>query len=148
MGNIFDNQILWTTIYVWLITQAIKVFLGVIREKRFNFKWLTSTGGMPSSHAAGVSALATSCGMQMGFDSPLFGLAAVFALVTMFDAQGVRRSSGQQAVILNDILDSIWKGKTKSSHIREFLGHTPLEVITGAGLGFLMAVIFYTTPVQ
>jgi len=148
LGNIFDNQILWTTIYVWLITQAIKVFLGVIREKRFNFKWLTSTGGMPSSHAAGVSALATSCGMQMGFDSPLFGLAAVFALVTMFDAQGVRRSSGQQAVILNDILDSIWKGKTKSSHIREFLGHTPLEVITGAGLGFLMAVIFYTTPVQ
>jgi acid phosphatase family membrane protein YuiD len=132
------------TFSVWAIAQGIKVVLGVIREKRFNFKWLIGTGGMPSSHAAGAAALATACGLHSGFDSVSFALAAVFALVTMFDAQGVRRSAGQQAAILNQVLDDMYsKGRTEADRLFEFIGHSPLQVIIGALLGFVLAHIFY-----
>lgn len=132
------------TLTVWAIAQGIKVVLGVIREKRFNFKWFIGTGGMPSSHAAGAAALATSCGLQEGFGSAYFALATVFALVTMFDAQGVRRSAGQQAAILNQIMDDMyWKGKIETDRLMELIGHTPLQVIAGAALGLTLAVILY-----
>ena len=99
---------------------------------------------MPSSHAAGVTALATACGLQVGFNSIMFALAAVFALVTMFDAQGVRRSAGQQASVLNQILDDIyWKGKIEGNRLMELIGHTPLEVIIGGVLGIFLAYFFY-----
>ena len=144
MEEFFNNKILLITLTVWAIAQGIKVLLGVIREKRFNFKWFIGTGGMPSSHAAGAVALATSCGMKEGFDSVYFALAAVFALVTMFDAQGVRRSAGQQAALLNQILDDIyWRGKIESERLRELVGHTPLQVIIGGFLGGVLAYIFY-----
>jgi len=133
------------TVSVWAIAQAIKVILGMIREKRFNFKWFIGTGGMPSSHAAGAVALATSTGLHIGFSSPMFALATVFALVTMFDAQGVRRSAGHQASILNQIMDDMyWKGKIKTERLFELVGHTPLQVLSGAILGCLLAIIFYS----
>ncbi len=131
------------TISVWAIAQGVKVVIGVINEKRFNFRWFIGTGGMPSSHAAGASALATSCGLSMGFDSLVFALAAAFALVTMFDAQSVRRHTGRQAEILNKILDDMyWKGKIESEKLRELIGHTPVQVFSGAVLGISLAVIF------
>lgn len=142
--EVVKNKILLITLTTWTIAQGIKVILGVIREKKFNFKWFIGTGGMPSSHAAGAAALATSCGLQFGFDSVLFALAAVFALVTMFDAQGVRRSAGQQAVILNQILDDIyWKGKLEQDKLMELIGHSPLQVIIGGFLGCFLSWIFY-----
>ncbi len=142
--SILHNKILMITLAVWAIAQCIKVFLGVVKEKRFNFKWFIGTGGMPSSHAAGAMALATTCGLSQGFDSIDFALATVFAMVTMFDAQGVRRSTGQQAEILNKILDDIyWKGKIESDKLVELIGHTPVQVFIGAVIGFLLAVIFY-----
>jgi acid phosphatase family membrane protein YuiD len=142
LGEIFQNKILFVTLTVWAIAQTIKVILGVVREKRFNFKWFIGTGGMPSSHAAGAVALATSCGLQEGFDSISFALSAVFALVTMFDAQGVRRSAGQQAAILNQILDDMyWRGKIEADRLFELIGHTPLQVIMGAILGCIFAVL-------
>ena len=144
MASIFENKILMVTLAVWAIAQGIKVIVGVIREKRFNFKWFIGTGGMPSSHAAGATALAVSCGLQEGFDSILFALAAVFAMVTMFDAQGVRRSAGQQAAILNQILDDIYlKGGLENKRLLELIGHTPLQVIIGSFLGMGLAVFFY-----
>lgn len=144
MGDIFDNKVLIVTLTVWVIAQGIKVFLGVIRERRFNFKWLIGTGGMPSSHAAGATALATSCGLYSGFDSITFALATIFALVTMFDAQGVRRSAGQQATILNQILDDMyWKGKVKTEQLMELIGHTPLQVIIGSMLGLMLTCVLY-----
>jgi uncharacterized protein len=139
-----NNKILMITLLAWVICQGIKIFLGVIRERRFNFKWFIGTGGMPSSHAAGVTALATTCGLYKGFDSAFFALAFVFAVVTMFDAQGVRRSAGQQATILNQLLDDMyWKGKFESGRLLEFLGHTPLQVITGALLGGFLSYTLY-----
>ena len=144
MNTIFHNKILMISLWVWAITQGIKVLLGIIREKRFNFKWFIGTGGMPSSHAAGATALATTCGLEHGFNSSVFALAAVFALVTMFDAQGVRRSAGQQAVILNQILDDMyWRGKIEADRLIELIGHSPLQVIIGAVLGILLSLIFY-----
>ncbi|MBF0522793.1 MAG: divergent PAP2 family protein [Candidatus Omnitrophica bacterium] len=143
-NNIFHNKILMITLLVWGIAQSVKVILGVIREKRFNFKWLIGTGGMPSSHAAGASALALTCGLEAGFTSIIFALATVFALVTMFDAQGVRRSAGEQAAILNQILDDMyWKGKIESNRLIELIGHTPLQVLIGSILGIILSYIFY-----
>ena len=143
-NGILDNKILMITLLVWAITQSIKVAIYVVREKKFNFKWLIGTGGMPSSHAAGASALATVCGLETGFHSIYFALAAVFALVTMFDAQGVRRSAGEQAMILNQIIDDMyWKGKVEGQRLIELLGHTPLQVITGSLLGIMLSYLLY-----
>lgn len=126
------------------MAQGIKVLLGIIREKRFNFKWFIGTGGMPSSHAAGATALATTSGLGAGFDSVVFALAVVFALVTMFDAQGVRRSAGQQAAILNQITeDMYWKGRIEAGRLMELIGHTPLEVIIGSILGLVLSYLLY-----
>ena len=138
------NHILSVTIVAWIFTQTVKVTLGVIREKKFNFRWLIGTGGMPSSHAAGATALALSSGLELGFSSPIFALAFVFAIVTMFDAQGVRRSAGEQAEILNKILEDIYfQGKIKEGKVRELLGHTPIQVLTGSIIGALIAVALY-----
>lgn len=80
------NYIFGTTVAAWIIAQSIKVILGIFREKRFNFRWFVGTGGMPSSHAAGVSALSTSIGVSYGFDSALFAITLVFTLIILFDA--------------------------------------------------------------
>ncbi|MFA5059485.1 MAG: divergent PAP2 family protein [Candidatus Omnitrophota bacterium] len=144
LSDIVRNKILIITFAAWIFAQCIKVFLGVIREKRFNFRWFIGTGGMPSSHAAGATALATTCGLTLGFASPVFALATVFALVTMFDAQGVRRETGQQATILNKILEDIyWKGKIESDRLKELIGHTPVQVFVGSLFGLFVALIMY-----
>ncbi len=138
------NKTFISTFTAWVVAQGIKVIIGVFQEKRFNFRWFIGTGGMPSSHAAGAAALATACGLEKGFDSVIFALAAVFALVTMFDAQGVRRATGQQAEILNKILDDIyWRGKVESEKLRELIGHTPIQVFIGSVIGIVIAILMF-----
>lgn len=142
--QIVRNRIFITTLSAWIIAQTIKVFMGVVVQKKFDFRWFVGTGGMPSSHASGASCLATAVGLEYGFDSAYFALAASFAIVVMFDAQGVRRSSGRQARILNKIMDDIyWQGKIKENRLRELIGHTPMEVIAGFLLGTIIAVLRY-----
>ncbi|MDD2680179.1 MAG: divergent PAP2 family protein [Candidatus Omnitrophica bacterium] len=137
-----QNKIFLTTLAAWLIAQAMKVFIGVVQKKRFDFRLFVGTGGMPSSHVAGAACLAVSVGLEYGFDSVLFALAASFAIVVMFDAQGVRRATGKQARILNKITDDIyWQGKIHDGRLRELIGHTPLEVIGGFLVGVLIAVL-------
>ena len=144
LPEILQNRILLVTLAVWFFAQSIKVVLGVIKEKRFNFRWFIGTGGMPSSHAAGASALATSVGLEYGFNSPLFAVAAAFAMVTMFDAQGVRRATGYQASILNKMMDDIyWKGQIEEQRLKELVGHTPIEVLAGFVFGTVCAMILY-----
>ncbi|MBF0486361.1 MAG: divergent PAP2 family protein [Candidatus Omnitrophica bacterium] len=138
------NRVLLITLAVWVLGQGIKIVINLLRGKRFNFRWFLGTGGMPSSHAAGVSALATACGMEYGFQSGLFALAAVFAMVTMFDAQGVRRSTGEQAEILNRVIDDMyWHKRVEMGRIREFVGHTPVQVLVGTLLGVGLTILFY-----
>lgn len=142
--DISHNKILVITLTVWFIAQTIKVVLGVIQEKRLNFRWFIGTGGMPSSHAAGVSALATTVGLEYGFRSGLFAVASVFALITMFDAQGVRRAAGLQAGVLNKIMeDMYWKGRIESNRLAELLGHSPFQVFVGLFLGLSLALMLY-----
>ena len=138
--QIIQNRVFIITLLAWVIAQAIKVTIGVIRERKFDFRWLIGTGGMPSSHAAGAACLATILGFEYGFDTAYFAIACSFAIVVMFDAQGVRRSTGRQARILNKVMEDIyWQGRISEGRLRELMGHTPVEVLAGALLGIAVA---------
>ena len=138
------NRIFIATISSWFVAQLLKVALGVLRDRRFNFKWLISSGGMPSSHVALSMCLTTSIGLYYGFDSGLFAMALGFAVITMFDAQGVRWHSGKQAQALNSILEDIYHNKgIQPAPLKQLIGHTPVEVYAGGALGIVMAVLFY-----
>ncbi len=141
-----NNDIFWATGSAWIVAQTIKMVLGIIRERRFNFRWFVGTGGMPSSHAAGVSSLATSVGIAYGFDSSIFAITLVFAFIVLFDAAGVRRATGMQAEILNKMLDDIyWRKKMDNERLKELIGHTPIEVFAGIVLGILVSMTFFYT---
>ena len=135
------NQVLMSWLTACLLAQGIKILLGVIYLRRFDFRWLIGTGGMPSTHAAGVSALSLSIGFQSGFNSPLFAAAVAFTIITLFDAQGVRRWSGRQAQVLNKMMEDIYfKRRIQEQRLKELLGHTPLEVLAGMGIGLVTAL--------
>jgi len=142
--EITHNHIFNITLIVWVLAQATKVMIGVFTEKRFDFRWFIGTGGMPSSHTAGASAMATCVGLSQGFDSVIFALAACFAMITMFDAQGVRRATGQQAAVLNKMMDDIyWKGQIEEKRLKELVGHTPIQVLAGFIFGIIWALLLY-----
>ena len=126
----------------WALAQSIKVARNILSRRRFNIRWIIDTGGMPSSHSSGTAAVATVVGLYTGFNSIIFLFALVFALVTMFDAASVRRSVGRQAVIVNQMIDEIYaEGKFSEQHLKEFLGHTPVEVLVGAFLGVIVSFL-------
>lgn len=123
--------------------QWLKFAFYWFSHEKFNFKILTVTGGMPSSHSALSTALTTSVGMIKGFNSVEFAIALGFSMVIMYDAAGLRRSAGKMAAVLNKIVDDYYSDKpAKATHERlmELLGHTPLEVIMGAMLGIVLAL--------
>lgn len=135
------NEVFLAALFAWLLAQTIKVIIGIIQKRRFNFKWFVGTGGMPSSHAATVSALATSIGLIYGFSSAFFAVTFFFAFIIMFDAQGVRRQSGRQAGVLNKIIEDIYLQKgVNQERLMELLGHTPIQVFIGSGIGILVAL--------
>ncbi len=141
-GELVQNKIFMTTLASWIIAQTLKVIFGFLIQKKVDFRWFVGTGGMPSSHTAGATCLAVAIGLEQGFSSVGFALAASFALVVMFDAQGVRRAAGRQARILNKIMDDIyWRKKIEEDRFREFIGHTPLEVLGGFCLGIIIALL-------
>ena len=138
------NKIFIITILTWAIAQFIKVIIGIIKEKKFNFKWFVGTGGMPSSHCAGVTALATSVGMRFGYDTSIFAVSLILAVITIFDARGVRRSTGRQAEILNKMFEDFYfKKPIKEDRLIELIGHTPIQVFAGVALGIICAYILY-----
>lgn len=138
------NEIIIATFLGWFTAQIIKVIAGVVREKRFNFKWFIGTGGMPSSHVAGVTALATSVGLYEGVSTALFAVTTMFTIVVIFDAQGVRRATGKQAEILNTIMDDIyWKKRIQEDKLKELIGHTPIQVLAGIFIGLVVAFVLY-----
>jgi len=127
------------------LVQLMKFAADWGRHKRPNFRVLASTGGMPSSHSAGVCALTTAIYVLEGGRSALFSVALYFSLIVMYDATGLRRSAGLQAAILNRIVDEqfIHHRKSGEGRLKELLGHTPLEVLIGAILGILFALSWY-----
>ena len=126
--------------------QVIKFFIFTIKSRKVNFKIFTTTGGMPSSHSAGVMGLATSVGIIEGFDSVFFAIAIGFALITMYDAAGVRRAAGKTAACLNKMMDDFYKHDVQAigGKLKELLGHTPFEVIMGALFGIAFAYFIHS----
>jgi len=140
VNDLLQNHALLAATYAWMIAQVLKVVIHLVWKRRLNLRYLTSAGGMPSSHSAGVAALAAAIGWQDGLHSPLFALAAMFAIVVMYDAAGVRRAVSVQARLLNQIVDELFQGHPISEErLRELLGHTPIEVFVGAAFGILIA---------
>lgn len=124
--------------------QIIKFVSNLILNRRIDFERLSGTGGMPSSHAASVSSLATAVGLQAGFDSPIFAVAAFFSMVVMYDAAGIRRAAGRQARVLNRMIDDLKAHQVvEGETLRELLGHTPIEVFVGTAYGIGLALILY-----
>ncbi len=141
--NFWSESVLVTSILSWFAAQVIKVFLSVIQDKRFDFRRLVGSGGMPSSHASFVTSLAAAVGIETGFGGTEFAICAVLALVVMYDAAGVRRAAGQQARILNRLMEKWEKSDFSDTdkHLKELLGHTPKEVFVGALLGITIAAV-------
>lgn len=129
------------------LVQLSKVLTFLLREKKINVRRFVETGGMPSSHAASVSALSTCVGLREGVDSVLFNIVVFFSLIVMYDAAGLRRAAGRQATLLNRILhEHVKLPGPPYERLREFLGHTPLEVLVGAIIGVLFSIALYRTP--
>lgn len=143
--ELFHNQVLWAAILSWFIAQSLKVIFVLITEKRFDFHRFVGSGGMPSSHSSFVTSLAVIIGFDCGFDSAMFAVCVVLALIVMYDAAGVRRAAGKQASILNQIVEH-WNDESpeiQGERLKELLGHTPFEVIAGAILGIAVAVALH-----
>ena len=140
--EISANYILWTAVVSWFLAQLIKFVVALVRERRFSLLLLVSSGGMPSSHTSFVVALATMVGLQVGFDSILFAMAATFSAVIMYDATGVRQHAGRQAAVLNMLVEHLDDPNISlETKLKELLGHTPRQVVAGLVLGILVALI-------
>jgi acid phosphatase family membrane protein YuiD len=133
----------WIALIIGLLVQGYKGLAWYFTYRRWNLRRLVETGGMPSSHAAAVSALTTAVGLEEGFGSVLFGVTLYFSLVIMYDAAGLRRAAGKQAVILNRLIDEHFVHReSDTQRLMELLGHTPLEVAVGATLGVASALLW------
>lgn len=147
--TLWQNSALWVPILAGTLVQLMKFLGHWLRHRRPNFLVLIQAGGMPSSHAAMVCALATTIGLQQGFGSGAFAIAAVLALIVMYDAAGVRQAASRQARVLNRIIDELFQGHPISEErLRELIGHTPFEVIVGAAIGVAVAwlLLFWGEP--
>ncbi|MBD2354265.1 divergent PAP2 family protein [Tolypothrix sp. FACHB-123] len=137
IGNILDNRVLLVALVACLIAQSLKLVIELFKNRKLNVRVLVTTGGMPSAHSALVTSLATGVGETLGWASPDFALATVFAIIVMYDAAGVRQAAGKQARILNQMIDELFDDKHDFSQdrLKELLGHTPVQVIAGSALG-------------
>lgn len=139
--KIFDTPWFWSAFTGWTLAQFAKMLAGLIQTHRLDLRYLVSTGGMPSAHSAMTCGLAASLGLTEGFGSTAAILAFSFAGITMFDAAGVRRAAGQQARILNQMIDDFFVDRHFSEkRLKELLGHTRLEVFVGLIMGVLCAI--------
>ena len=140
-SSIWSNVTLWSAALGWIAAQSIKFARHFGRTRSIDFSYYVSTGGMPSAHSALVSSLATSVGIAQGPGSSLFAVTAIFALIVMFDAQGVRRAAGLQARMLNQIVEELVKQHhwPRRAKLAELLGHSRHEVFAGFLLGIATA---------
>ena len=142
IGELFTNKYLFTPLLVWLSIQIFKVVCDLIKTKKFDFKRILGAGGMPSSHSAVVMCLAMMVGKEAGFGSYIFALSFIFGIVVMYDAAGVRRAAGKQAVLLNKIINTPGLSSLQvQEKLVEVLGHTPVQVLVGAIIGIIVGLI-------
>ena len=137
IADILNNHVLFIVLLGWFVAQALKIPIHRIVEHEWDFSRFHGSGGMPSSHSSMVTAGAVAIGATEGFGSPVFALAVAFAMIVMYDAAGVRRETGTQAAVINQILkDVLINGKPiTDEELKELVGHTLPQVIVGALLG-------------
>ena len=142
--DLLRNDMLICAVVAYFIAQFLKILTTLYKEKKLDLRRLWASGGMPSSHAATVSALAIRCGMVSGVASPAFAICFILASVVMYDATGVRRAAGEQAKLLNQIVADLFSGNPEYTEkaLKELIGHTPLQVIMGSLLGILIGFFF------
>lgn len=141
ISGIFSNKVLLISMFACFLAQLFKIFTG--DQKKIQISRIFTSGGMPSSHSSFVTSLSTLVGMEYGFNSTEFAVVAVFSMIIMYDASGVRRAVGKQAVILNQIVDDLQHKKhIEQKKLKELVGHTPVEVFFGAILGIITALVF------
>lgn len=140
INNFLKYELLIVPFCTWLGIQVFKVIYDRCETKKWHWKRLMGTGGMPSSHSAVVTSLATLIGKEFGLESPYFAISFIFGLIVMYDAAGVRRAVGEQAKVLNDIMSD--NKMTNTQKLQEMTGHTPFQVVVGALIGFFTGIIF------
>ena len=141
--DLFTNYLIISSASAWILAQIIKVFTGMFKNRRFSLGVLLfANGGMPSSHSACVTALATSSVILYGFGSYQCAISSVFAIIVMIDASGVRYETGEQAKIINKITKELFSGKSEdiNTGLKELVGHTPFQVLVGALLGIAVGI--------
>ncbi len=141
--EILSNKLIVIPVLACIISQIIKVSVDTITNRKFSFRYIVSTGGMPSAHSALVGSLATGVGQILGWSSPEFAIASIFAGIVMYDAAGVRQAAGKQARVLNQIMEEMINQEDfNEERLKELLGHTPFQVVVGLILGILSSAIF------
>lgn len=137
-----EYKYIYVPLLVWFFIQSFKVIYELITTKKFNFKRIIGAGGMPSSHSAVSTTITVMIGKSEGFNSPIFALSLIFAMVVMYDAAGVRRAAGKQAKLLNKIIETPGLSNVEvQERLVEVLGHTPLQVIIGAIIGIVVGLL-------
>ena len=143
-NELLGNQVLISAVLGWTVAQFLKTVIDMVLNRSFNPERIFGSGGMPSSHSATVCALTTASGMKYGVGSFEFAVSFVLAMIVMYDAMGVRRETGKQAKLLNSVFFEnilILDGVFHHEKLKEYVGHTPLQVVAGAILGILIAVL-------
>lgn len=141
LNLLLENKLLAVPISAWATAQVLKFLLGFIFTRKISFERLYGAGGMPSAHSSMVCALAIISARVEGVQSSIFGIAVILAAIVMYDAMGVRYAAGEQAKVINRIVETIDDSEQNNANLKEVLGHTPLEVLAGALLGILTAMI-------
>ncbi len=142
--ELLNNQVFVSAALGWLVAQVLKTLIHLILTKRFVIERMVGSGGMPSCHSATVCGLATSAGIKYGGGSFEFAIAVMLAIIVMYDAMGVRRETGKQGQVLNEMMEifiNMGKQISPEAKLKELVGHTPLQVLMGAILGIIIALI-------
>ncbi len=141
----FNNYLLMLPIVSWIVAQICKTIIDFIIHGKLNAERLVGAGGMPSAHSALVCSLFVGSARKLGLDDPVFAITFMLALIVMYDAMGVRLETGKQARIINRIMDDLREegffGSKENRPLKEMVGHTPLQVVSGALLGILIAIL-------
>ena len=142
--QIISNRIIIAGAFAWMSAQILKTIIFAIVNHTLDFKRLLGDGGMPSAHSATVTAIAVATGFTTGFDSPIFAVAIMLAFIVMHDAMGVRLETGKQAKVINDMIKLVYTGDmTPEEKLKEFVGHTPSQVVAGFVLGIIVDAIIF-----
>ena len=144
--ELLTNPFLLTSLSSWFVAQVLKTIIHAIETKKLDFERLVGDGGMPSGHSATVTSLSAFCGLSFGFGSFQFAVTAILAIIVCHDAMGVRLETGKQAEVINELTKTIELLSSKEwtqEKLKEFVGHTPIQVLAGILLGIVNAIVMY-----